>query len=262
MKCFIHIPKCAGLYIRSKLETYDDTDGAFSSRVEPHPELGVLDYVHIPLFTLRDYFPQEYAKVAEYWSFSVVRDPYKRFPSSLTQLFRMYADERIEEKSTREIRAKVDEVIDFLSGMSGKNSRLPAEYVHFQRQVDYVYVDGERIVDTAVPIDRFDVLETAFYQHTGLVMNLGREDSKVNQQIPVMRNDFLKQAIESVRPYTGLLTKIIPEHTKEKIRAYIYVPRDRRFNAIFESDYVKDFIKDYYRDDIRMFEEETARLTR
>jgi len=105
---FIHIPKCAGLYIRSKLETYDDTDGAFSSRVEPHPELGVLDYVHIPLFTLRDYFPQEYAKVAEYWSFSVVRDPYKRFPSSLTQLFRMYADERIEEKSTREIRAKVD----------------------------------------------------------------------------------------------------------------------------------------------------------
>ena len=40
---FIHIPKCAGTSIRSRVEHLDDRNGAYSSRLDEHPELGLLN---------------------------------------------------------------------------------------------------------------------------------------------------------------------------------------------------------------------------
>jgi hypothetical protein len=83
---FAHIPKCAGTSVRDALQHLDDRDGFYTGRVDQHPTLGLLDYVHIPLFNLRDHFRSEFEKAGDYWSFAVVRDPFGRFPSAAVAL--------------------------------------------------------------------------------------------------------------------------------------------------------------------------------
>ncbi len=70
---FVHIPKCAGTSLRSILQHFDDRGSKFTGRVDHHTELGELDYVHIPLFALREHFRPEFEAVQQYWSFAVVR---------------------------------------------------------------------------------------------------------------------------------------------------------------------------------------------
>ena len=252
---FIHIPKCAGSYIKTNLSVYDDTNGFFSEKIEKHSEVGFLDYAHIPLFMIKEHFPEEFEKINNYWSFSIVRDPYKRFSSSISQRLKRYGDMSIEELSNKELRNSVDEVINYLQKNKENNFMLPPEFIHFQKQVDYIFLDRKRIVDTVVPIQNLDLLQREFYLRTGEEIEFSSIGRKVNRQIPLMRNNLLRKIIELTRPVTNLVTMNMSEKTKDWIRSFVYVSRDKRFNDVFESVYVKNFIEDYYKEDIDLLEE-------
>lgn len=83
---FAHIPKCTETSVRDALQHLDDRDGFYTGRLDQHPALGLLDYVHIPLVTLRDHFRPELEKAGDHWSFAVVRGPIGRFPSAAVAL--------------------------------------------------------------------------------------------------------------------------------------------------------------------------------
>jgi len=257
---FIHIPKCAGTSLKQHFEIYEDAwnvSGIWKRNHPEYPELGILDHAHIPLFTLKDFFKDEYEKLNSYRTFAVIRDPYKRFPSSMAQRLNMHCGTQIQYLTKKEIIQEVDSTINFLAKNSTKNTQLPVEYIHFQRQVDYIYLNGNKIIDSVFTIDNLDILLDQFYEYIGCEMP-SNEKSKKNNQSIVFKNDILRQTIEAVRPFTQFAINHMPKNLKEKLRSKVYVPSAKRHADIFQSSAVTDFIKDYYKDDIKLVEQQQS----
>lgn len=252
---FVHIPKCAGTSVRKPIQNLDDRDGFYTGRVDHHDTLELLDYVHIPLFVLREYFPEDYEKIHDYWSFAVLRDPFARFPSSISQRMKRYGGKPLQDRGSAEIAAEIAQTIDFLVKQPRNNHLLPAEFIHFQRQVDYIQLDGKRVVDTLYTMDELALLLSDIGQIVGQDLSRGGEESKADHanRTMVHRNDGFRWLIESTRPVTRLITQALPITARQKLRNIVYVPRDQRLQSLFDSHYVTDFICDYYRDDIDLW---------
>jgi len=249
---FIHIPKCAGSTVRSRLQVFDDTGGAYTNRVEKHSELGRLDYVHMPLFTIKEFFPSEFKKIQSYNTFTIVRDPFARFPSSFSQHMKRYGAGAIKDLSLREVKKELNRVIDYLSGLSFRQGLLPAEYIHFQPQVDYIYLDNEKIVGNIYTVEQINILLKEVESLVG--KKRGAETTKeveaVNQAV-VYRNQAIRALVGPLLPVARtILRPLLPNSVKKSLRSTVYVPQGRYFDDIFESDYVFDFINDFYRQDI------------
>lgn len=261
---FLHIPKCAGTTVRETLQSFDSREGRFTGRVDYHPALGKLDYVHIPLFALREHFRAEFEAVQDYWSFAVVRDPYSRFASSLTQYLKMYSDRSIQNCSIKEIESFARSAIDYLSSQMQLHSLLPPEYIHFQRQVDYIQLGDKQIVDSIYTVGQIDELIADVSRHTGqgLLEIASQGGTPSANRALVFRNDLLRRFIVISRPAANFLSKFLPENYKQTIRNHVYVPRDQRMKDIFESDHVRAFIGEYYAADIRLYQRSLAGLDR
>ena len=252
---FVHIPKCAGSSVRRRLFCFNEGLLVGPPWIRNHSKLGLLYIGHVPLFVLREYFSHEFETVQNYWSFCVVRNPFDRFASSVPQRTREYNDRPIEKLSTKEIRLFINETIEYLSQHQQVRSLLPSEYIHFQRQIDYIELDGERIIDSIYTVDQIDELFTDVEIKLGqkLAESAGQaKNNRANQTI-VFRNNFLRRSIEISRPLTNYLSKVLPESTKQTIRDHVYVPRDKRLKDIFEEDHVQAFIRNYYKDDIALY---------
>ena len=132
---FIHIPKCAGTSVRSRIEHLDDRNGAYSSRLDKHPELGLLNYVHIPLQTLKDQFPNEYVCIETYRSMAVMRDPSARFVSSVSQYCNRYSEVEMRNYNIKTLRTQVDRLIDEIEEQEVLNpgGRLPRQTHSFSK---------------------------------------------------------------------------------------------------------------------------------
>ncbi len=253
---FIHIPKCAGSTVRSILQRLDDTHGAFTGRVARHLELGFVDYVHIPLFVLKDYFPSEFDKVKRFYSFTVVRDPFSRFPSSFSQHLKRYGKAAVKDLSLKEIKFEVTRVINYLSNQRGGQVLLPADYIHFQRQYDYIYLKGERVVDKVFGLDEIDALFADLNHFIGsdVIEWQSKRIENINQAI-VYRNELIRQMISPLLPLAHKIVRpLLPVHVHKALHALFYVPQKKRVADIFDSDYVRSFIKDYYREDIELIQ--------
>lgn len=254
---FVHIPKCAGTTLRQHLKEYDRSQGAFTARVDMHDKLGMLDYVHIPLFVLKEHFPEEFQLVQQYWSFAVIRDPYSRFASSVSQRLKMYGSKPIEALSVKEIRQEVDSCIEFLKKSAREQVLLPHDYIHFQRQTDYIYLGKEKIVDavyTTKNVGDLVALLTEKMWHTPENLIKVKNNEKRKNSTVVYRNDFLRFLMRVMSPFNRTLNSVFSKSLKEKIKRRVYVGRDERMAGVFSGSFVKSFIGDYYHQDIELYE--------
>ncbi len=83
--------------------------------------------------------------------FAVVRDPRARFLSAIFQRLREFKKAAQSEITADRVETEAAEVIAMLERTP---ERLDLEYVHFNRQVDYLDHDGERLVDEIFAIER------------------------------------------------------------------------------------------------------------
>lgn len=251
--CFIHIPKCAGTSIRNMMQEFDDLNGLHSGKVEVHDELGLLDYVHIPLPILSEHFPDLYSKVKSYHSFAVIRDPYKRFASSITQRLKMYHKQKIQDLSNEKIQSEINSCIKFLNNNQDQ-SLLPAEYIHFQRQSSYVF-NGDKIVKKLYLMENIKQCEVDI----SAIFDLEHSNDEFKKQLHsnktvVYRSSVVRACYLTIKPFIVTLIKpILPDYVIAKLRNLVYVPRDNRMNKIFESNKVKEFIASYYKEDIELY---------
>lgn len=252
---FIHIPKCAGTTVRNPIASFNDWKLVGPPWQKEHSVIGRLDYGHIPLFTLREYFEEEFEAVTDYWSFAVVRDPFSRFASSVSQHSNRYSDKPIQKRSLGEVRAMIEGSIDFLSRQPREQHLLPPEYIHFQKQLDYVELNGMRIVDKLYTVDNVNVLLEDVGRIVGQkLVEHSLQDGGIRRNSSVVyRNDILRRVIETARPFTNRLVNGLSDRAKQKIRDRVYVPRDKRMTDLFSADNVQQFIRDYYADDILLF---------
>jgi hypothetical protein len=252
---FVHIPKCAGTFVRQYIQPYDETGGAFTSRVAEHPALGLIDFVHMPLFTLREHFPQEYQKICSYRAFALVRDPVQRFPSSMAEFLKLKA-RPIKHVETSELIMEVKSVIRFLSDHDAEEALLPHEYIHFQRQADYVYDNGNCLINNVYPVENVHDLLVDAGRILGRRLQPQQDGGWKNpNQSVVYRHPWVHRLVELARPVaTRCLKPILSESVKNWIRHRIYVPRQERFAEVFQSDEIKRFIKDYYQADFELYQ--------
>lgn len=253
---FVHIPKCAGTTFRNVLRPYDQANGAFEVRTN-HATLGHIDYGHIPLFILREHFREEYTKIKDYAAYAVVRDPFARFPSSLAQHFRMYQKRPIHEMKPREVHSTLEQVLRVLKDYAEPTSYLPCQYIHFQRQTDYVYDQRKCLVDKVYTTALINKMLSDVGTRIGenLVQNNGPTSSSVNQT-RFYRNAWVRSLVGPVKPILkGLLPPKRWTALKQATQDWFFVSNDPNLQTIFESQYIRDFITDYYRDDLRLFEE-------
>lgn len=252
--CFIHIPKCAGTTVRKVLQQFDDTQGEFTRYVGRHEEIGMMDYVHIPLKILRKYFATEYAKVRKFQCLAVLRDPFSRFPSSLSQRVKMYGDKPFKIMSKREIQKSIDEVINYLC-KNGNLDMLAHDFIHFQKQCSYVFDKGEKLIDKLYTPNSlrimFEDVEKLVNKKLIESLDLSKQSANMSN---VYRSEIFKHCVSLFRP---ILSKpanfILSEALKQSIERYMCVARDHKMKDVFESDYVRSFIKEYYADDIELY---------
>lgn len=253
---FVHIPKCAGTSVRQPLAEFNEWRSAGPPWLVEHQELWLLDYGHIPLFTLRHYLNSDFDKVSGYWSFAVVRDPFDRFPSSVSQRLKMYGGGAIQNQTTKNIKAEIQRSIDFLSRQPRHQHQLPAEYIHFQKQVDYVYLDGVQIVDSLYMVDEIGRLLQDVSVRTGvdfLVEDDGGPKARQANRSMVYRNESVRRLVDTSRPFARLIYRAFPKAAQQRLKSMIYVHRNSRLDSLFSSEYVTDFIKDYYHEDVMLF---------
>lgn len=158
---------------------------------------------------------------------------------------------------TSEFKQAMDEALDFLSANNAPKTYLPYQYVHFQRQVDFVYDHGQRIVNNIYPVTGINRMLVDIEQQTGWKLREAQTAAatKVNETV-FYRNSVARVMAESARPILRLITSERQrQRLREATRSVFYVARDRGLGDIFESEYVNDFVADYYRDDIQLFQD-------
>lgn len=251
---FIHIPKCAGSAIKARIMEYDDLEGKFTKRVGNHPELGELDYGHMPLFILKDYFPSEFDRVKRYFSFAVLREPRSRFLSGISQRMKMYRNTYLHAASDAEIIGEIDFVVNALRSKSGC---LPPDLIHFQKQVDYIFLDGERVLSKVYLSSEVDVLLSDLARRVGVekLPDPEKNDTYAENKSFVFKNEAMRVAVEAVRPAALAVLSRMPESVKRSMRSALYTSPSARLQKISDKTGLQSFIEDHYADDIAIISE-------
>jgi len=248
---FVHIPKCAGTAVRNRLLPYDDLDGAHENRVGNHPVLGPTDYVHLPLATLRDHFPDKFDRVERYWSFAVVRPPKSRFFSAVSQRLKMYRGTFLHALNEDQLVAEVEEVMAELDRREG---RLPPELIHFQRQVDFVLLDGKQMVDSLYLTADINSLLADVAQRVGVdtLPEPKNSGTHAENRSFVFKNNALRLAVEALRPAAKVIVSRLPDKAKKHLRSAVYAAPGDRFEAVAERVGLDHFLTSYYAEDLTL----------
>lgn len=248
---FIHIPKCAGVSVKAPLRAIDSTSGGFS-RIGDHEQLGRIHYAHIVLRDIAVHFPQEWDKLRAYRSFAVVRDPAERFVSAMFQRMREFKGMAQSAITPTLIEDEAAEVIRALEAAQG---RLGLELVHFNRQADYLFLDGAQIVENIFPIEHMSAIIAYIARETGVTVT---EQNK-NRSIE-FRFDAVKPLIRALRkPYAALVPYAARNRLRSKMtNAGLYT--DAKKPAMLRpGGRVESFIRAYYAEDSRLHAASLAR---
>lgn len=236
---FVHIPKCAGVSVKGPLRAIDSTQGLYS-RIADHPALGRIHWAHVTLADLAIHFPDAFEKVVAYRSFAVARDPQDRFVSAMFQRLREFRGFAQSAITADVIEEQAAEVIRYLERGP---ERLDLEHVHFNRQVDYVDLDGRRIVDDIFPIERMDAIIAYVEQHSGVTV----EGEQAQNRSTELKAGALKPIVRALKaPYFAL----VPDGARNRLRRTLersgfYEPVEKQ-RMIREGGRLQSFIKAYY----------------
>lgn len=253
---FIHIPKCAGTYVRNSIQKFDDTQGFFTARIDYHEKLKrIIDYVHIPLEILECYFFDEYKKIITYDSFAIIRNPYERFFSSFSQYVKSTLGKQIHNLSSNDIRKQLDASISFLE-KNRSIDLLPYNYIHFTPQVSYIKLRNQQLIKKLFTIDQTNEIFSYISQITG--QKIHASDKKLNAT-KVYKNDFYRLILNNTNQF---LKSILRDKAYKQLKIYV---ENNYFHFIFNSNYynlmksfeVKDFIDWFYSEDIKLYKDIT-----
>lgn len=252
---FVHIPKCAGTSVRVHLVDFDTTGGAFSASDGVVPGIGRVDLAHLPLGLLREHFPDVFAKVRDYETFAILRDPFKRFSSSLFQRLSMYGGGDARSASSEQLVATVDAAIGVLEGF-GPDAVLPYDFIHFQPQVSYIDLDGTRVVGHVYDIDDLAAFFTAVdAQLGGVFADPAALTGKRAGAASFYRSPAVRGVAGLLGPRTVMrLAGAVPESLKRPLRRMVFESKADRFIEIIASERVTGFIREFYARDITLYD--------
>lgn len=249
---FVHIPKCGGTSVRRQLIGLDSCQRFFYGRRE-HDVLGSLDYCHIPLPFLAAHFPAEFDRVAAYRAFALVRDPHTRFVSAAFQRLALFGGVRRTAATAGEAMSEVERTMDWLAG---RGPFVDPGYIHFARQVDYVVLDGQTIVDNVYAIEDMAAFGAEIERLTGAAFDPGRREN-ANFASP----NRLLSLLHIAKPiYSRLTTWGQREAILKALHRWKLQTPDALYDTFRRNPKIADFVESYYADDLALYAAARARM--
>jgi len=242
---FVHIPKCAGTAVRRQLERLDDRRGYYSG-IKKHDVLGELDFMHLPLCVIKEYFPHEFKNICAYEGLAVLRDPNSRSQSSVAQKARQFLGTEINLLGNDEQKALMDSII---AELSKEDHVLDHRFVHFTRQSAYVNCDDRQIIDNLFAIENLNPLYDKLEALVGVKFN----QALTQNQTVAYRHPLLHQI-----SYYGaiLLRRTVPHNLYVRVhdaaKRHFIKSEGPPALQIFNSDTVASFVQEYYREDFQL----------
>lgn len=268
---FIHIPKCAGKSVLNGLKgTADFPYEAFSQDTNcpttelegiiynvfkngmEHNALGHIQPSHLPLGFLREHFPATYALLDKSTSFAIIRNPRDRFISAIQQRLREFQGfdaTRIDDESI------VNEGIKISQSLGERDYFCDLENIHFTRQVDYIYLDGEQKVTNLFLLEQFGAMQAWLHENFG-----------IDFPVEVSRNKSIRPK-SWFKPFSNLAMpayKRLPRRVRDVIRpltvnSFLYSPASTRYQSLALDPDTENFVQTFYADDWRLYRELSER---
>ncbi|RIJ20464.1 hypothetical protein D1224_15200 [Henriciella barbarensis] len=250
---FIHIPKCAGTSIRNHLDHLNEYSEFSAGRINSHPMCGFMDYTHIPLAKLNEYFFYAFEKVCAYESFALIRNPYERFFSSLSQHSRVYLNTNIASMSKKQVIESANSVCDQISQ---KDLIDDYRFIHFEKQSNFLEIDGTRVVKTVIDVSEAQRLLDIIAQITDEPSSeVGEKNAaRVFQSSAHRKLTQLAKQINLVRSLGQKLPMV--SHLAREI---MYKPAKTSLSRTYMTKWLRDFIDNYYARDFEIWRELKAR---
>lgn len=165
---FIHIPKCAGTSIEKYLgmattkqlfsyKKVKDTDLTISN-----PDWDTLNRPpqHLKAYQLKQLLPNDV--FANFYKFSVVRNPYDRFVSEFS-----YINDAPNEKTAEFMFPSISKFIDAVLPLSEKD-KVELFDGHLDYQCDYIYIDRQCAVDQIFKFEDFEQCKDYLKKRTNI----------------------------------------------------------------------------------------------
>ena len=194
---FIHNPRCAGMSIRTALQSLDTSNNYFSGYI--HAEGKQLALMHLPMEQVMNYYPEVYDAMDHYFTFMVVRDPITRFVSAFNRLHDKEYEGYLNFSKTYR-----DSLNGFIFTFNPENlDNFTYQYRHFYRQRDMAYIGESCYADKII---RFESL-------------------KSDLEHMVWLNFPLHLALRplkhlNARPVREPVTELLTNHSIDKIRSW------------------------------------------
>ncbi len=240
----VHVPKCGGTSITSQLAPFDSYGGAFRRRGE-HPQLGFLDYTHIPLRVLAIHFRPEFEKISVYDSFALTRDPHTRFASATFHRLQEYGGVG---KLDATLEAAFAEARAVIAWLGRRTEFHDADYIHFCPQTDFVNLDGRRVVRNIFALEDMARMAGVLESRYGLGIDPGRRENT-----NFASNNRMFSILHAAKPVYSRLTtwsfrkKVMAILQKAKLQS-----ADPLYAAFRRDAEITRFVEDYYASDFEL----------
>lgn len=262
---FVHIPKCAGTSVRALLERYNEAPDAHTLDLAPHPthenivelpDLGFVDFHHLPLQALSAKFPEQIDKLRRYEAVTIAREPHDRLVSAFAEHMKRYRDTPLQNLSMDEVEHWLVKILAEVSAAFAQSPLLPYEFIHFQPQIDYIELNGERVIGNVFPISDMSGFEAKVREQFQLFgetpEGFGVGTSNVSL---VHRSEILRRLIEFNRPIIRVIGRLVPQQKRAAWRELVYVTRQSRFASLATSEPVREFVRRHMSTDVKLWDE-------
>lgn len=233
--------------MRSVLRRFDDTGGKYEPSVHDHPELGRLDYTHLPLEVMRRVCPEDFKKIRHYHAFTLIRDPKARFVSALSQRLKMYSTRELAQRDRSDVNRLARQIVEVLQE---PGTTYRPEFIHFARQSEFVFCDGERLVETIYPTSHVTDMVQQISQLTGEDLDQVGND---NQTMVFRFNAFRNLAMAGKWLGDRTLGPVRTRSARTVFRQVLMKPLQNSHGAYVFSNDVNDFIQSYYAQDFELY---------
>jgi hypothetical protein len=252
---FIHIPKCGGTSIAVQLSGLDSYDGYFRRNGE-HPQLGRAPYMHIPLFYLKQEFPDVFEKVAAYRSFALIREPYERFASATFQRLAEYDGVSLTPRSQITVEAAISEGRKVAEWLSGRDSFWSMDYIHFTRQADYVFLGGEQVVHNVFPMEDMSAMTSCIESHCDIAIDASRRENP-----NFATSGGLVRSLHVLKPiYSRLTTWPMRRRLIALLRKLNWYSPAPLYKMFRDDPVIGAFVDDYYSRDFALYDAARDRM--
>ncbi len=244
---FIHIPKNGGTSIRAYFNTINKgAINEFEYQIFVHKKERY-DMNHLTLDLLNKNFKTTFDLIKQYNSFCILRDPRERFYSSINQYFRFQKNKMIDECSEKELNEEISIIISKLKELKGKN--FPANFIHFQPQVDFVMLDNKIVIKNIFYLDDTASIEKFVKSNISedFVMQKKNDTVFIKNKISAKTLRFLYKVFSSA----GLR---FSDSQISFIKSKLFRNKNVMLDKIEDKSKIDGFIDDYYSKDLKLIE--------